>query len=151
MVRAAQQRVTEQAESKRLAERDWVAGNYPSASGSPGGVLTDRLATGQPPGGGSLRVRYVGRELRYVGDAIGRDGPPLDLLSFGSNETGLPAFVDPPAVFTIEPGKTKLNPGLDAVIGGMLPGERRVAIVPAALDMAAPDFICRRFPGNGDW
>jgi peptidylprolyl isomerase len=148
MVRSAQQRVTEHAEKKRLAERDWIAGNYPNASGPSDGVLTDRLAAGQPPGGGPMRVRYVGRELRYVGDVMGRDGPPLDLVSFSSNETGLPAFVDTPAVFAFEPGKTKLNAGLDAAIAGMLPGERRVAIVPAALAYGRAGLYMPEIPGQ---
>ncbi len=81
MVRAAQQRVTEQAEKKRLAEQAWITANYPKASGPPGGVLTEQLAAGQPSAADPLRVRYKGRELHYVGDVIGRDGPPLELIS----------------------------------------------------------------------
>ena len=33
----------------------------------------------------------------------------------------------------MEPGKTKINPGFDGVIGAMSPGERRTVVVPAAL------------------
>ena len=148
MVRAAQQRVTEQAEKKRLAERAWITRNYPDASGPADGVLTERLAVGQPSGGSPLRVRYTGRELHYVGDVIGRDGPPLDLISFGSNDAGLPAFLDTPSAFTVEPGKTKLNPGLDSVIAGMLPGERRVAIVPAPLAYGRAGLYMPEIPGK---
>jgi FKBP-type peptidyl-prolyl cis-trans isomerase len=45
----------------------------------------------------------------------------------------VPAFEDPGLIFTVEPGKTKINSGLDGVIGGMSPGERKTVIVPAVL------------------
>jgi peptidylprolyl isomerase len=140
MVKEAEQRVAEHTEKKRLAEQDWIARNYPKATGPSGGVLTERLAAGQPStsqaastGGGLLRVRYSGSEIRYVGNVLGRNGPPLEVIPFGSGENGVPGFVDPPRVFPIEPGKTKINSGLDIVIANMQPGERRVVIVPAAL------------------
>jgi cyclophilin family peptidyl-prolyl cis-trans isomerase len=140
MVKEAEQRVAEHTEKKRLAEQDWIARNYPKATGPSGGVLTERLAAGQPStsqaastGGGLMRVRYSGTEIRYVGNVLGRNGPPLEVIPFGSGENGVPGFVDPPRVFPIEPGKTKINSGLDIVIANMQPGERRVVIVPAAL------------------
>jgi peptidylprolyl isomerase len=148
LVRSAQQRVMEQTERKRIVEREWIAKNYPNASGPADGVLTQELAPGQPSGGGPLRVRYRGRELHYVGDVTGRDGPLLDPVSFGSNETGLPAFVETPAVFTVEPGKTKLNAGLDGIIATMLPGERRIAIVPAPLAYGRAGFYAPEIPGK---
>ncbi|MDR3702745.1 MAG: peptidylprolyl isomerase [Candidatus Sulfopaludibacter sp.] len=133
MVRAAEQRVKEHAEMKRIAERDWVARNYPKADGPEGGVLTVPLEAGHEPAQGPLHVRYRGTELRYAGDVLGRDGPPIQPVSFGSGEDGVPGFLDPPRTFPVEPGKTKINPGLDGVIAAMKPGERRIAIVPAAL------------------
>jgi hypothetical protein len=78
-------------------------------------------------------VLYRGSEVRYVGHVLGRDGPPLEVISFGSTVNGVPGFVDPPQAFTVEPGKTKINPGLDGVLATMEPGDRRVVIVPAAL------------------
>jgi peptidylprolyl isomerase len=139
MVKQAEQRVAEHLEKKRLAEQDWIARNYPKATGPAGGVLTEVLATGQPAGdhaaptGGALvRVRYRGSEVRYVGHVLGRDGPPLEVIAFGSGENGVPGFVDPPRAFTVEAGKAKINSGLDSVIAAMQPGERRVVIVPAA-------------------
>jgi peptidylprolyl isomerase len=140
MVKEAEQRVAEHTEKKRLAEQDWIARNYPKATGPSGGVLTERLAAGQPStsqaastGGGLMRVRYSGSEIRYVGNVLGRNGPPLEVIPFGSGENGVPGFVDRPQVFPVEPGKTKINSGLDIVIANMQPGERRVVIVPAAL------------------
>ena len=140
MVKAAEQRVAEHKEKKRIAEREWIARNYPKASGEPDGVLTETLASGQsdavPAEDGFLHVRYQGREVRYVGDVLGREGPPLDATSFGSGDNGVPGFVDPPRTFTLEPGKKKVNPGLDGVISEMHPGERRIVIVPASLAYA---------------
>jgi cyclophilin family peptidyl-prolyl cis-trans isomerase len=143
LLRAAEQRVAEHAEKKRLAEQEWIARNYPRAVGPAGGVLTEGSAEARAipsagnqaaaVAGGLMRVRYHGSEVRYRGDVIGRDGPPLEIISFGSGAGGVPGFVDPPQVFTFEPGKTKLNSGLDGAIAAMLPGERRVVIVPAAL------------------
>lgn len=137
LVKSAEERVAEHVEKKRIAEQDWIARNYPNAAGPAGGVLTERLAAGRAAGdpspSGGLRVRYRGSEVRYVGDVLGRDGPPLEVISFGSGENGVPGFVDPPQVFTMEVGKSKFNPGLDSAIAAMLPGERRRVIVPAAL------------------
>jgi cyclophilin family peptidyl-prolyl cis-trans isomerase len=155
MVLAARQRVAEQAEKKRLAERDWIAHNYPRATGPIGGVLTEQLAAGHPAAnsatagsGGPLRVRYRGSEVRYAGDVLGRDGPPLQTISFGSGESGVPGFVDPPQAFTVEPGKTKLNPGLDGAIAAMQPGERRVVIVPAPLGYGSAGLYPPEIPGK---
>jgi cyclophilin family peptidyl-prolyl cis-trans isomerase len=133
MVKAAEKRVAEHIELKRAAERDWIAKHYPKAVGPENGVLTERLAEGKLASSpGPLRVRYRGIEVRYVGDIIGRTGPPIDPIAFGSRDNGLPAFIDPPQAFPYEPGKTKINRGLDAVLAAMQPGERRIVIVPAA-------------------
>jgi peptidylprolyl isomerase len=134
MLAAANQRVAEHVEKKRAAEREWIARNYPKAAGPADGVLTERLAAGSgTPQSGPVRVRYQGKEVRYAGDVIGRTGPPMEVTAFASGENGVPGFHDPPTVFAFEPRKSKINPGLDAVIAAMSPGERRVAIVPAAL------------------
>src|SRR5205085_11183255 len=109
--------------------------NYPKAAGPVDGVLTEQLAAGRPAEvePGPRHVRYRGTELRYVGDVLGREGPLLEAIAFGSTGNGVPSYVDSPRVFTVEAGKTKINPGLDGAIAAMAPGERRVAIVPAAL------------------
>ena len=155
MVRAAEQRVAEHLEKKRLAERDWIAHNYPRATGPSGGVLTEQLAAGHPAassaatgGDAPVRVRYRGSEVRYVGDVLGRDGPALETISFGSGEGGTPGFVDPPQAFTAEPGKTKLNAGLDSAIAAMQPGERRMVIVPAAMGYGRAGLYPPETPGK---
>lgn len=133
VTRAAEQRVAEHVEKKRLAEREWIVRNYPKAAGPDGGVLMEQRAAGQETTGKSaLQVRYRGSEVRYVGDVLGREGPPMEVTPFGSGANGVPGFIDPPQAFGVEPGKTKINPGLDGVIATMKPGERRIVIVPAA-------------------
>lgn len=148
MLQAAEQRVAEHAEKKRLAERDWMAANYPKATGPEGGVLTEQLAAGTGAAPGPLRVRYRGSEVRYVGDVQGRVGPPLEVVSFASGERGVPGFIEEPQVFTVEPGKTKLNAGLDGVISTLQPGERRVVIVPASLGYGRNGLYPPEIPGK---
>jgi cyclophilin family peptidyl-prolyl cis-trans isomerase len=152
-VKAAVERAAEHEEKKRLAEREWIARNYPKATGPADGVLTERLSEpaegqGLPASGSGLSVRYRGTEVRYMGQVIGREGPPLETISFASGEVGVPGFVDPPQIFKVQPGKTKLNPGLDAVLAGMLPGERRVAIVPAAQGYGRAGLYPPEVPGQ---
>ena len=118
-------------------------------------LLTEQLAAGHPeaksatPSSGSpLRVRYRGSEIRYVGDVLGRSGPPLEVIAFGSGESGVPGFVDSPQAFTVEAGKTKLNTGLDGAIAAMQPGERRVVIVPAAVGYGRAGLYTPETPGK---
>jgi hypothetical protein len=147
MVRAAEERVKEHAKKKADAEREWIARNYPRVTGPEGGVLTERLSAGRP-GGGPLRVRYRGTEVRYMGEVIGKEGPPLDTIAFGSGADGVPGFIDPPQAFVVEPGKTKINPGLDGVIASMQPGERRIVIVPAAQGYGRAGLYPPEVPGK---
>ena len=135
MVKAAEQRVAEHSEKKKAAERDWVTQHYPKAAGADGGVLTQELtpARAEAANGAVMRVKYSGTELRYKGLVIGWQGPPMEGTAFVSQENGVPGFGTSPAVFSWEAAKTKINPGLDSVIAGMRPGERKVAIVPSAL------------------
>jgi len=149
MVQAAGQRAAAHVEKKRAAERDWIARNYPKATGPEDGVRIERLSPGTAAADAApIRVRYRGRELRYVGDVIGREGPPIETVSFGSSDNGAPGFVDPPRDFVFEAGKTKINSGLDPVIAAMRPGERLVAIVPAALGYGRAGFYPPETPGQ---
>jgi cyclophilin family peptidyl-prolyl cis-trans isomerase len=147
LVHAAEQRVAEQAEKQKAAEREWITKNYPRATGPDGGVLTEQLAAGKAADG-PLRILYRARELRYLGFVIGRTGPPIDAIGFASGEGGVPAIGEPPKEFVVEPGKTKINPGLDGVIAGMKPGERRVAIVPGALAYGRNGHYAPEIPGK---
>jgi cyclophilin family peptidyl-prolyl cis-trans isomerase len=149
MVKAAEQRVADHIEKKKAAEREWVASHYSKATGPEGGVLTQQLAPGQATeANGPMFARYKGIELRYAGLTIGRTGPPMEEIPFGSNADGVPGFVDPPQAFPVEPGKTKINPGLDGVIANMQPGERRIAVVPAASGYGRAGTYPPEIPGK---
>jgi peptidylprolyl isomerase len=139
LLAAAQKRVAEHTEKKAAAERDWIAAHYPKAAG-PEGAAADHPA--------SLRIRYHGTALRYVGDVMGREGPPLEEISFASGATGAPGYIDPPQPFAVEPGKTKINPGLDTVIASLRPGERRTVVIPAAQAYARAGFYAPDVPGK---
>ena len=72
----------------------------------------------------------------------------IDAIRFASNANGVPGFVDPPQAFTVEPGKTKINPGLDRAIATMRPGERRSVIVPAELAYGRSGLYPPETPGK---
>jgi peptidylprolyl isomerase len=149
LVRAAEERVKRNAELKPLAEREWIARNYPGATGPEGGVLTQVVSA--PPASAAAvitRLRYRGTKVRYVGDVLGRDGPPIETAAFVSNETGVPSFGDTPQAFPFEAGKTKINAGVDAAVATMRPGERRILIVPAPLGYGRAGLYTPEVPGK---
>jgi cyclophilin family peptidyl-prolyl cis-trans isomerase len=132
MVRAAEQQVAEHAEKKRVAEESWIQKNHLTAAAAAGGATPEQPA----------RLRYRGKEVRYVGHVIGRDGPPLEEIAFASSETGLPGYYDEPREFIYEPGKTKVGPNgiVDAAVAAMRPGDRRTVVIPAALGYGKAGF-----------
>jgi cyclophilin family peptidyl-prolyl cis-trans isomerase len=124
MVKAAQQRVAEHVEKKKVAEREWIARTYPKAE--------EQSPAHEAAAAGTIfRAKYSGKQLRYQGLTLGWDGPPLSAIEFVSGENGVPGFEDAAREFSYEVGKTKINPGLDKAIAAMRPGERKLVIVPA--------------------
>jgi peptidylprolyl isomerase len=132
MVRSAEQHVAEHEDKKRVAEQAWLQKNHLTPATVAGSVEPDH----------PLRLRYRGKEVRYMGNVIGREGPPLEEIAFASGETGLPGYFDEPREFVYEPGKTKVGPNgiVDAAIAAMKPGERRVVAIPAALGYGKSGF-----------
>jgi peptidylprolyl isomerase len=148
---AAEKRVAEHLEKKRQAEEHWISQNYTAVKFPVDSVVTlpvNLIFDKNPPTAAPLRVRYSGRELRYMGHVIGRVGPPLDVISFASGENGVPGFEERPRVFTFERGKTRLNPGLDPIVGAMAPGERSIVIVPAPLGYGRAGLYTPEIPGK---
>ena len=131
MVAAAETRVKEYAAKKPAAEREWIARHFPNAKGPEGGVLTEQLAPGQD--GAVKALTYRGTEVRYVGDVIGREGPPIEPIAFASDENGEPEYANEPHLFGYEAGKTKINPAFDEAAAKMKPGEKRIIVVPAEM------------------
>lgn len=149
LVREAEARVAAHERKKREAEREWIASNHPRAVASASGVLTEQIAAAPAASAASpaLRVRYRGIALRYAGDIGGREGRPIEDVRFAGDAKGAPAYGDP-EVFSFQTGATRINPGLDEVIGAMKPGERRIAIVPAALAYGRAGFYAPEVPGK---
>jgi peptidylprolyl isomerase len=137
MVKEAQRRVAEHVEKKKAAEREWLARNAPGAT-----VVN---ADGDVEAGGAAKARYRGTMLRYVGHWTGREGLPIVAVGFVSGEDGKPTFGDEPREF---PATTKVNPGLNGVITGMKPGDRRTVAVPAELAYGRAGFYAPEVPGT---
>jgi peptidylprolyl isomerase len=132
----AWKRVDEHAEKKRTAEREWLSVHYPDAETAKPGATDARSDA-------ALRMRYRGQQVRYVGHVVGREGPVLEVTSFGSGPDGKPADV----VAREFPVKA-VNPGLDGVVAGMKAGEKRVVVVPAELGYGRNGFYGPDTPGR---
>lgn len=148
--------------------RDWPDAEDPEAGvfvvehGPGAGAAADRTTgdaataeTGDAEGDaadaarhGALHVRYRGTAVRYMGHLLGYEGPEFETMSFGSGADGAPAFVDRPRTFAFRRGRTEITPGLDAVIAGMTPGERRVVVVPPELGYGRSGFYAPPVPGE---
>jgi peptidylprolyl isomerase len=149
MVRAAEARALAHDRLKRQAEAAWLDRAYPAVTGEPGEVRTRLLSPGtRQSAEGLLRVRYTGTSARYVGHQRGHEGPPLELVAFGSGPDGVPGLHHPPREFSFTPGSTSINPGLDSVIARMTPGEVRVVIVPAELGYGRNGLYTPETPGE---
>ncbi len=131
MVREEEERVAEHELLKAQAEEEWLHQNYLDLQGPEDGVRTALLSPGtriRAPG--PQQALYRGIRVRYMGHLLGYDGPPLETTHFASGAEGVPGLLDPPLPFSFEAGVTSINPGLDAVLATMTPGERRVVVVP---------------------
>ena len=162
MVRAAEARVAEHLEAKRRAETEWIEANYPELTQPEESVRWAQLrppdqraptgaSTGAPTGaptGAQVQVRYRGTRVRYLGHLRGWDGPPLEIRTFGSGESGVPAFLDPPLPFPFQVGVSSINPGLDGVLAEMSPGEKRVVVVPPAFGYGVGGLYTPETPGQ---
>ncbi len=137
MLAAAQKRVEGHAEKKRVAEREWLAAHYPDAEMAKAGAP-------EAGSGAALRVRYRGRQVRYVGNVVGRDGPVLEVTAFASGPNGRPGDFDLARFFPV----TAVNPGLDGVVARMKAGERRVVVVPSELGYGRAGFYGLDTPGK---
>ena len=65
-----------------------------------------------------------------------------------TEEGGLPYWGEAPAAFEYEVGKTTINPGFDASVAAMKPGEKRVVIVPADQAYGENGLYTKQRPGE---
>ncbi len=139
LVEEAKARVVE-ADAERMAREDeYVRTNWPGAvRGEDGGEsVVLREGIGRPPAPGAV-VKAV-----YTGQA------PLAGKSFVSTaDEGKPYWGDIPDPFEFTAGALKINPGLDAAIGRMKKGEKRLVVVRPEAGYTANGFYARQRPGE---
>jgi peptidylprolyl isomerase len=139
MVEAARVRVAEADAKKKAEEETAILQSWPNAITLENGVRYVVLHEGKG------KVAAEGRlaKFAYSGRCL------LSGKTFVSTaEEGKPYWGEVPASFDFELGKTKINPGVDAIIALMKKGERRLVIVPAALGYATSGFYARQRPNE---
>jgi peptidylprolyl isomerase len=139
MVEAARIRVAD-ADARKKAEEDaLVLKNWPNAVALENGLKYIVLREGKGQAGAEGRTVNVA----YSGNCL------LSGKTFVSTaEEGKPYWGETPAPFDFELGKTKVNPGVDAIIALMKKGEKRLAIVPAALGYMTSGFYAKQRPNE---
>ncbi len=138
MVEEANVRVKEAAEKKKAAEEEMVAGKWPNAVAAENGLKFIIFKEGQgplPAPGAKLNVAYSGKDL-------------YGLTFISTAADGTPYRGDAPEPFVFEAGKTRINPGFDAVVVRMKKGEKRLIIVPAELGYRSNVFSAKQRPNE---
>jgi peptidylprolyl isomerase len=138
MVAEARNRVKEADEKKKADEEAMVAKAWPGALPAGEGVkfIVIREGTGRALApGDKIRVAYSGRTL-------------YGKTFVGAAPDGKPYWGEAPEPFVFEIGKTKINPGLDAAIAAMKPGEKRTVIVPAEAGYRTSGYYAPQRPGE---
>ena len=139
MVEAAKVRVAE-ADAKRKADEEAaIQQNWPSAIALENGLkyVVLQKGKGKPAvSGQKLTVSYSGTCL-------------LSGKAFVSTaDEGKPYWGERPAPFAFELGKSKVIPGIDAIVALMRKGEKRLVIVPAALGYGRSGFYAKQRPNE---
>jgi peptidylprolyl isomerase len=138
MVEAAKQRVKKDDAERKHAEDELIAAMMPKAIEGEKGLkyVVDRKGTGAAPApGAKLKMAYSGFTLLYG-------------LKFVSSADGTPSPGNKPEAFVFEPGKTKINPGMDAMVAQMRKGEKRTLIVPADQAYGKSGFYAKERKGE---
>lgn len=139
LVEAAKARVLEADAERKAREDEYVRTSCPGAVRDEIGVesVVLREGLGTPPAPGAIvRVAYTGQA-------------PLAGKSFVSTaDEGKPYWGETSEPFGFTIGTTKINPGLDAAIGLMKKGERRLVVVRPEMGYTANGFYARQRPGE---
>ena len=139
LVEEAKARVVEADAERKAREDEYVRTNWPGVVREESGVESVILREGRgvPPAAGAvIRAAYTGRA-------------PLAGKSFVSTaDEGKPYWGEIPEPFELTVGTTKINPGLDAAIGRMKKGEKRLVVVRPEAGYTANGFYARQRPGE---
>ena len=138
-VEAAKAGVIRADAERKAREDEYVRTNWPAAVRSEDGVesVVLREGLGGTPAPGAV-VKAV-----YAGQA------PLAGKSFVSTaDEGKPYWGETPEPFELTVGTARVNPGLDAAIGRMKKGEKRLVIVRPEMGYTANGFYARQRPGE---
>jgi cyclophilin family peptidyl-prolyl cis-trans isomerase len=139
LVEEAKARVVEADAERKAREDEYVRTSWPGLvrdkDGGESVVLREGL--GAPPAPGAV-IKAV-----YTGQA------PLAGKSFVSTvDEGKPYWGEVPEPFEFTVGTARINPGLDAAIGRMKKGEKRLVIVRPEMGYTANGFYARQRPGE---
>jgi len=137
MVEAAKVRVVEADAKKKADEEAAIQQSWPNAISLENGLKYVVLREGKgKPGlsGQKLTVAYSGKCL-------------LSVKAFVSTaDEGKPYWGETPAAFEFMLGKSKVNPGIDAILALMKKGEKRLVIVPVPLGYGRSGFYAKQRP-----
>jgi peptidylprolyl isomerase len=137
LVEKAKTRVVEVDAERKAREDEYVRTNWPGAVREESGVehVVLREGLGGAPAPGAV-VKAV-----YTGTA------PLAGKSFVSTaDEGKPYWGKTPEPFEFTVGTARINPGLDAAIGRMKKGEKRLVVVRPEMGYTANGFYARQRP-----
>jgi peptidylprolyl isomerase len=132
------QRVKKAATHKKRDEEKIIRRQWPDLLTTGDGLRYRILSPGQgekAKSGDTLSLRYQGQML--------------DGRTFASSAgSGWPAPGTTEATFPFVIGQTQINPGFDQSVAAMLPGEKRLIIIPAALAYGDSGFYAKSVPGQ---
>ena len=137
LVKETKARVKKLEEEKKVRETNLIKERWPGAVALKPGLqyLTLREGPGEAVHPGTaLTVRYIGQTLygkRFVGLTDGQ-----------------PGFGDAPEPFAFIAGTTTIVPGIDAVLGLMKKGEKRLVILAPELGYGRTGFYSKPDPGK---
>jgi peptidylprolyl isomerase len=132
-------RVKKEDADRMAAEDTAVLAGWPQAKAGENGLkfVVLKEGKGKPfAPGAKIHVAYTGKCLLSGKTFI------------STEEDGLPYWGEAPAAFEYEIGKTKVNPGFDASIAAMKPGEKRLVIVPSDQGYGLSGLYTKQRPGE---
>jgi len=139
LVEEAKARVVEADAERKVREDEYVRTNWPGAVRGEDGVESVVLREGlgvAPAPGAVVKAVYTGRA-------------PLAGKSFVSTaDEGKPYWGETPEPFVLTVGTARVNPGLDAAIGRMKKGEKRLVVVRPEMGYTANGFYAKQRPGE---